>query len=279
LHHWGILFTGGIGIGAVSLWQITGHYLSPTLGWVIAAFAVLGACFKAWNEQFERAESLDEPHANDPLGQLPTPSPALPELESAIPPEKEETPILSIDVVDARVTTITHDAFGSYSEYANGFPAVVISFKNQLARPGRQNETFTKVTANIAYEGTDRTEHIDYGNWLEEYTRFVDFNPGETHDLVIAKKYREDGKVVGLYNQKKTDPRKSEFHHTTRTIHGPDELLLPSPPCRVTVTLVSREATLFSQTYVLDWIEDGELKFVTADQASRGAEGITPTTR
>jgi hypothetical protein len=57
-HHWGILTTGGVLIGALALWQNTGHYLSPKVEWVIAGIAVLGACFKAWNEQFERAESL-----------------------------------------------------------------------------------------------------------------------------------------------------------------------------------------------------------------------------
>jgi hypothetical protein len=282
LHHWGILFTGGMFIGAVTLWQNTGHYLSPKVEWMIAAVAVLVACFKAWNEQFERAEALSEHRADDSVIQLgPMPS-GFAELEAAIPLEEE--PKLSIDVVDARVTTIAHDAFGSYIESGSGapapaarpstrptielgFPAVLISFKNHLARPGQQNESFSDVTANIVYEGTDRTEHIDYGNWLEQYTRFVDFRPGETRDLVIAMKNRKTGKVVGLYNQKKIDPRKVRWRSSMRVIHGPEERALPNPPCNVTVTLIASGVTLFSGVYVLDVTDKGEVTFTAADEA------------
>jgi hypothetical protein len=88
------------------------------------------------------------------------------------------------------------------TEYHQGYPAVVMSFKNSPNTIlGQQTESFYEVTANLTYVGEDRAEHIDYGNWLNEYTRYIDFRPGETRDLVIARKKREKGLVLGLYTQ------------------------------------------------------------------------------
>src|SRR5262249_11474147 len=57
LHHSGILFTGGFFIGLVNLWQLTGHNVRPAVGWAIAMVALLAACFRAWNEQAQKAEN------------------------------------------------------------------------------------------------------------------------------------------------------------------------------------------------------------------------------
>lgn len=261
LHHWGILFTGGVGIGALGLWQMTGHNLSPKVGWIVGGLAVLAACFKAWNEQYERAESLlpktpfEPPYSID----LSPPPSGLEALKATLEDEEPE-PKLTIEVVKSGPTIINHDDFCSFMESPQGFPAVVMSFKNQLAKPGQQNETLRKVTANLMYEGADRTEHIDYGNWLKHYTRYTDFNPGDTRDLIIAMKERETGEIVGLYNQKTQDPRQMRFR-SGWTIYGPKDRPLPKAPCTVTVTLVSKDITLFSDTYVLNWNEAREFEF------------------
>jgi hypothetical protein len=45
------------------------------------------------------------------------------------------------------------------------------------------------------------------------------------------------------------------------TIHSPVERPLPTLPCKVAVTLVSDNTTLFSENYQFDWKEDGTMEF------------------
>ena len=253
MHHWGILSTGGVLIGLVSIWQMTGHGVSPLVGWAIGGLAVLGACFKAWNEQLERAEALiQERTKEDDLIDLPPPPPQIAQVEAAI--AEEESPKLTIQTVSVRKTGLVPGNYGTITEHSQGNSAVVISFKNQPSPiPGQQTDSFYNVTANLTYVGTNRTEHVDYGNWLDEYTRCVDFRPGETRDLVIAMKDRS-GIISGLYNRKKHNPMKARFH-SGGTLYGPDFRPLPDPPCEVTVTLVSDNTTLLSERYRLNWAE------------------------
>ena len=116
---------------------------------------------------------------------LPPPPPELEEIDAEFAAE-EPKPRLSVEVVRAETTLIPRQFRLIRGRPRDGSAAVVMSFKNQLAKPGKQNETFRRVTANLTFVGSDRTEHIDYGNWLNEYARYVDFRPGETHTLVIA---------------------------------------------------------------------------------------------
>jgi hypothetical protein len=55
-HHWGSLVTGGFFIGVLALYQATGHRVAPWFYWAVAMLAVFPACFKAWEEQYQRAE-------------------------------------------------------------------------------------------------------------------------------------------------------------------------------------------------------------------------------
>jgi hypothetical protein len=50
--HWGVLMTSGVLIGAVGVWQGTGHRVAPTVYWAIAIVGLLGASFRAWIEEF-----------------------------------------------------------------------------------------------------------------------------------------------------------------------------------------------------------------------------------
>jgi len=250
-HHWGILSTGGFLIGVVNLWQNTGHTIAKGIGWLIGVGALLVAFFKAWNEQYERAEALTSETQEPEAFMLPPPPPELEKIDAEFAAE-EPKPRLSVEVVRAETTLIGRDNFGSFEERPDGSAAVVMSFKNQLAKPGHQNETFRRVTANLTFVGSDRTEHIDYGNWLNEYARYVDFRPGETHTLVIAMHDQGTGEVVGLFNQKTTDPRKGRFR-SGYTVFGPEHRCIPQPPCEVTISLVSGGTTLFSDEYVLSW--------------------------
>lgn len=63
-HHWGVLVTGGVVIGAVSTWQATGHQVPPWIYSVIAAAALLIAFFRAWNDQVNIADAALSDKAN-----------------------------------------------------------------------------------------------------------------------------------------------------------------------------------------------------------------------
>jgi hypothetical protein len=54
--HWGVLVTGGVFVGAVGLWQGTGHPVKPSVYWALAMVGFFIACHKAWNDQLEEAE-------------------------------------------------------------------------------------------------------------------------------------------------------------------------------------------------------------------------------
>jgi hypothetical protein len=54
--HWGALVTGGILIGCLSIWQGTGHYVPPTIYWIVAIVGIFVACYKAWNEERKAKE-------------------------------------------------------------------------------------------------------------------------------------------------------------------------------------------------------------------------------
>lgn len=248
-HHWGILSTGGFFIGIVNLWQNTGHALAKGAAWLIGIGTLLVAFFKSWNEQYERAEALQKNQKSLAVDALPL---ELRKTETGFVAESETK--LSIEVVRAEATKIIHNDFGSFEEGPNGFSAVVMSFRNQLAQPGQQNKTFRRVTANLTFSSYYRTDHIDYGNWLKEYTRYVDFRPGETHTLIVAMRDHDSEEFVTFFNQKVADPRKRRFV-SGYTIKGPEPRHLPYPPYDVTITLVSQGTTLFSDVYVLNWLE------------------------
>jgi hypothetical protein len=55
--HWSSLVTGGIFIALLSIYQGTGHTVSSWFFTVIGVVALLFACFRAWDEQYERAEA------------------------------------------------------------------------------------------------------------------------------------------------------------------------------------------------------------------------------
>jgi len=55
-HYWGSLVTGGSFIGAIGVWQATGHHVPASLYWGIALFALFVAFFKAWDEERKARE-------------------------------------------------------------------------------------------------------------------------------------------------------------------------------------------------------------------------------
>ena len=58
LKHWGILVTSGVGIGALGIWQGTGHYIPHWAYWSVAAIGFVGACYKAWDASHQEIVQL-----------------------------------------------------------------------------------------------------------------------------------------------------------------------------------------------------------------------------
>jgi hypothetical protein len=55
---WGAKVTGGVVIGALGMWQLTGHSVKPWVGWVVIVGGIIVACFEVWNGQIEVAREL-----------------------------------------------------------------------------------------------------------------------------------------------------------------------------------------------------------------------------
>jgi hypothetical protein len=55
---WGVLLTGGFLIAILASWQLTGHTITPKLGWTIIVLGVLVAAFQVWKKQVDVADKL-----------------------------------------------------------------------------------------------------------------------------------------------------------------------------------------------------------------------------
>jgi len=51
--HWGSLVTSGTLIGALGIWQGSGHYVRPSVYWSIGTVGLLVASYRTWQEERE----------------------------------------------------------------------------------------------------------------------------------------------------------------------------------------------------------------------------------
>ena len=58
--HWGVLVTSGAGIGALGIWQGTGHFTPHWVYWLVAAIGLIGASYKAWLSEHQKVSRLTE---------------------------------------------------------------------------------------------------------------------------------------------------------------------------------------------------------------------------
>ncbi len=58
--HWGGIVTSGAIIGALGIWQSTGHIVKPNVYWAIALLGLLFATYRAWNDQYQQFEHRDK---------------------------------------------------------------------------------------------------------------------------------------------------------------------------------------------------------------------------
>jgi hypothetical protein len=264
---WGALLTGGFFIAILASWQLTGHNIPPRLGWTLIVGGVIVAGFQVWNRQFERAEKIlrERQDKEIPISLPPLSAEMIAEFGKEYN-KPEPAHKIPIEVVNAGAIFINRGDFCTWTETSHGFQAAIMSFKNQIATmAGEQNQSFDNVTANIVYTGMDKTEHIVYGTWLDEYTRSVQFEPGEVRHLVIAIFERAAKKMTGFYNPKTINPLRGRFRSGI-SLHEPDSVDLPVSPCEVTVTLMSFGTTIFSDRYVLTAAEDGTMDLKRRDE-------------
>ena|SRR5712692_8799709 len=107
--HWGVLVTGGVFVGAVGLWQGTGHPVKPSVYWAMAMVGFFIACHKAWNDQLEEAEKARSALAETRKELDPSPSasdPVLALLRERQKLEAELQPLLEIEESGIRVTPV-----------------------------------------------------------------------------------------------------------------------------------------------------------------------------
>src|ERR1700739_943903 len=60
LGYWGALVTGGVIIGALSIYQNLGHTIAPWVYGSIAVIAIVVASYRAWVFQFVKRQEVEE---------------------------------------------------------------------------------------------------------------------------------------------------------------------------------------------------------------------------
>jgi hypothetical protein len=61
--HWGSLVTSGAIIGGLGIWQGSGHYVRPSVYWIIGTVGLVAASYRAWLEEHDaklKAESEND---------------------------------------------------------------------------------------------------------------------------------------------------------------------------------------------------------------------------
>lgn len=57
--HWGSIVTSGAIIGALGIWQSTGHFVKPFVYWAIGVIGLLFATYRAWKDQYQEFQTRD----------------------------------------------------------------------------------------------------------------------------------------------------------------------------------------------------------------------------
>jgi hypothetical protein len=57
--HWGSIVTSGAIIGALGIWQSTGHFVKPFVYSAIGVIGLLFATYRAWDDQYQHFQTRD----------------------------------------------------------------------------------------------------------------------------------------------------------------------------------------------------------------------------
>jgi hypothetical protein len=60
IRHWGSIVTSGAIIGALEIWQSTGHFVPHWAYWAVAAVGLVVAFYRAWLDEHQRVVSLKQ---------------------------------------------------------------------------------------------------------------------------------------------------------------------------------------------------------------------------
>ncbi len=56
--HWGILVTSGAAIGALGIWQSTGHFVPHSVYWAVPVIGLLVAFYRTWLDEHQQVVTL-----------------------------------------------------------------------------------------------------------------------------------------------------------------------------------------------------------------------------
>jgi hypothetical protein len=57
--HWGSLVTSGAIIGTLGIWQGSGHYVRPSVYWMVGTVGLVAASYRAWSEGHDARLKLE----------------------------------------------------------------------------------------------------------------------------------------------------------------------------------------------------------------------------
>lgn len=131
-----------------------------------------------------------------------------------------------------------------------GFPALLAEFKNKPREVGKQTASASAVHANLVFKGRGDTpeKHVNCGTWLSQYTNFVTFNSGASHQLIVA--VLADNSPITLENRRTAHPLAGgRFHRGIRIVEV-DRVALTAPDGEVEITLIDKwEYTVFNGVF------------------------------
>lgn len=170
--------------------------------------------------------------------------------------EERTTAVPHLTFIQAKEVTLDTQ-FATWAEFAQGVRGLVATFKNEPGGIGEQRENIQNVASHLIYrnakkEGTGEL-HISFGTWLNKYTHYATFVPGQTQSLIVAVQ-RAD-KMVALDNPKTSSPLQRAMR-SNRTIYPPVEKEISCRSGEVEIVLVDgSNVTVFRGRFSFDFTQ------------------------
>jgi hypothetical protein len=166
--------------------------------------------------------------------------------------------LAQLEFVQQKLTLVMQDSRHVWVEVDHHHEpnSLIVEFVNPHRGVGEQTPRAESIVASLEFSWIDRTERllISYGTWLNEYTYYTTFRPGETHKLIIGVKgIRKfaDGSTpyMAIENPRKINPFASR--RTNKVIRGTVDKHIPHQDVGyVTVRLADGNSmTLFERVF------------------------------
>ncbi len=190
IKEWGVIVTSSAGIGAVALYQGTGHVVRPSVYWTIGIGGVFLACYRVWLKEYRRAEAERRKPAHETISiatasPVQTVSPSIDTSQQVVQhfhwPGAGESPKPSPVQPQKR----RHNA--KFIEIRVRPMTVVACFQN-VPIANKSLATFTEARVKIDYLRNDGStlREVYPATWLDDEEPAINLEVGKSHYATVA---------------------------------------------------------------------------------------------